>query len=245
MGKKTTKKSRKKNRQRRKPANPAKFAVGDQVVVQKGTSDPDFPDIPLGGWVGTVTARYALYPEYTYDIRWSSETLANMPDIVRKRSEQDGLDLEIMTLSERELELYQGQPVCMEQPTHIITRPLSPDDEEDRIRLVLGLTSNDPIAEVNEDTLLTYYQYLREHLVFPFFASFYEETEYKDIKHDIQVVGLLDPEEEEADEFYGLMAEGREGRRKLFIPLGEIEVSKKHPNHQLISDYSSWFWNWR
>ena len=30
------------------------FAVGSRVRVRRGTIDPDYPDIPLGGWTGTV-----------------------------------------------------------------------------------------------------------------------------------------------------------------------------------------------
>jgi len=32
-----------------------RFKVGDKVRVKSGVSDPDFPDMPLGGWSGTVT----------------------------------------------------------------------------------------------------------------------------------------------------------------------------------------------
>ena len=32
-----------------------RFQVGDKVRVKYGVIDPDFPDIPLGGWSGTVT----------------------------------------------------------------------------------------------------------------------------------------------------------------------------------------------
>jgi hypothetical protein len=32
-----------------------RFTVGDKVRVRSGVSDPDFPDMPLGGWTGTVT----------------------------------------------------------------------------------------------------------------------------------------------------------------------------------------------
>ena len=48
----------------------------------------------------------------------------------------------------------------------------------------------------------------------------------------VQVLDLLDPEENGADEFYGLMAEVKKGRQRLFVPLGELELSKKHPYHQ-------------
>jgi len=30
------------------------FAVGDQVRVRHGTVDPDYSDLPLGGWAGTI-----------------------------------------------------------------------------------------------------------------------------------------------------------------------------------------------
>jgi hypothetical protein len=34
---------------------PANFAQGDTVRVRSGVTDPDFPDIPLGGWAGKIT----------------------------------------------------------------------------------------------------------------------------------------------------------------------------------------------
>ena len=30
------------------------FQVGARVRVKSGVADPDYPDIPLGGWVGTI-----------------------------------------------------------------------------------------------------------------------------------------------------------------------------------------------
>ena len=32
-----------------------RFQVGNKVRVKYGVIVPDFPDIPLGGWTGTVT----------------------------------------------------------------------------------------------------------------------------------------------------------------------------------------------
>ena len=31
-----------------------RFQVGNKVRVKYGVIDPDFPDIPLGGWSGTI-----------------------------------------------------------------------------------------------------------------------------------------------------------------------------------------------
>jgi len=50
----STKKKRKPLK-RRKPSTLPRFAVEDRVRVKYGVPDPDFPDIPLGGWAGTIT----------------------------------------------------------------------------------------------------------------------------------------------------------------------------------------------
>ena len=48
-----TKQKRKGNKPRQ-PSPPPRFSVGDRVRVKTGVPDPDFPDIPLGGWAGTI-----------------------------------------------------------------------------------------------------------------------------------------------------------------------------------------------
>ena len=65
----------------RKPQAPPKFSVGDRVRVKYGVADPDFPDIPLGGWTGTITevdqrGRFPLY-----DVEWNQSTLDSMHPI--------------------------------------------------------------------------------------------------------------------------------------------------------------------
>jgi len=242
---KNKKKPRQKPRQRRKPGHPPRFDKGDKVVVKPGTADPDFSDLPLGGWMGIVTDRHAEHRGYSYDIQWSAETLQAMPAIVKKRAERDGLVLECMTLGENTLESYQGGPVIMEQPNNIITKPLSVKDEDDRIRMIFGLTSDDPLPEVDEETLQRYYEYLQNHLGLPLEAEWHQETQGGINAHRVRILDLLDPEEEEGDDFYGLMADVRQGRQQMVVPLGEIELSVKDPHYQLISDYSSWFWNHR
>ena len=36
----------------KKPTAPPRFEPGAKVRVKRGVIDPDFPDIPLGGWAG-------------------------------------------------------------------------------------------------------------------------------------------------------------------------------------------------
>ena len=47
-----------------------RFRVGDKVRVKSGVIDPDFSDIPLGGWSGTVKEIEQADDEITYDIKW-------------------------------------------------------------------------------------------------------------------------------------------------------------------------------
>ena len=121
-----------------------KFKVGDKVRVKHGVKDVDYPDMPLGGWAGTVIE---VEGSDTFTIRWSEETLAAIHPVFKKRCEKDGLDLEEYALTGDDLEPDTGGPLKIEQPTKITTKPLSPKDEDDRVRMVFGLTSNDPLPE--------------------------------------------------------------------------------------------------
>ena len=80
-----------KRKKARKPAAPAKFKVGDKVRVKHGVKDVDYPDMPLGGWAGTVSE---VHDDGMYTIRWSRETLASIHPVVKKRSERTALVLE-------------------------------------------------------------------------------------------------------------------------------------------------------
>jgi hypothetical protein len=181
-----------------------------------------------------------------YTICWSRETLANIHPVVKKRSEKDGTVLEEYWLGDDDLESDPGGPLDIEQPTEITTKPLSPKDEDDRIRMVFGLTSNDPLPEVDDDTLETYRDYLAAHLSFPFEA---EHTPEKGPMFRrttmVKVTGLGDPDEEPPyiDDLYGLLCDAVMDKGKVVVPLGELEVPKGKPNRQLVKDYCYWFWN--
>lgn len=225
-----------------RPSLLPRFRVGDAVRVKRGIRDPDFPDVPLGGWVGTIKEVEAGREESCYLIAWSRETLAAIHPVFRKRCERDGLEYEETWLAEEDIELNEGQPLCIEQPTAIETPSLSPRNQDDRIRAILGFTGDDPLPDVNEKTLAAYWHYLGEHLSFPFAARHAPED---GPRSEITVVALADPDEYECDEFYGLFCEAQLGRRHIVVSLGEIEVKKGAANHQLIHDYLYWFWNWR
>ena len=127
-----------KKSQPKKALTPARFAIGALVRVRPGIMDPDFADIPLGGWAGTVREADRRSAPPTYLIEWDRPTLEHMHPVYRKRCERDGLDLESMWLGEDDLEPDTGGPAAIEQPTEIRTRPLNLKDQDDGVRPPVG-----------------------------------------------------------------------------------------------------------
>ena len=215
------------------------FQIGDKVRVRHGVMDTDYPDMPLGGWVGTITE---VHDDGMYTIRWSEETLVSIHPVFKKRCEKDGLEFDQYRLGADDLEPDTGAALEIEQPKKITTKPLSPKDQDDRIRMVFELTSNDPLPEVDDETLAAYHQYLSKNLVFPFAAE--HGVEYGHPER-VKVIGLGDPDDEPMiDEMYGILCEARMEGQIVTLPLGELEDAMSKPNRQLIGDYCYWFHNW-
>ncbi len=76
------------------------FKIGDKVRVKPDVSDPDFPDIPLGGWTGTVTETIEHEGQINCVFKLDDRTLASIHPIYCKRCDRDGLDFEIMRRSD-------------------------------------------------------------------------------------------------------------------------------------------------
>jgi len=217
-------------------SGPPRFQVGNKVRVKYGVIDPDFPDIPLGGWTGTVTEVEQKEDQITYEIKWNKRTLNGIHPVYRKRCERDALEMETMWLGEEDIEPDNGTPVPIEQPTSIVTKPLTEKDQDDRVRMALGLTHDDPLPEVSLKTLLAYYRYLAANLKFPFKAR--SESDGT----TLTVNRLFDPKEYELDEEEGLLCEARDREESFPVPLFELDDAVG--NRKLVGDYGYWFWNW-
>jgi hypothetical protein len=223
-----------------------RFRVGDKVRVKYGVIDPDFPDIPLGGWTGSITEIIAQEGQIDCVLKLDDRILKNIHPIYRKRCERDGLDFETMGLGEEDIELDDGTPVPIEQPTQIKTPPLSDKDQDDRVRMALGLTHDDPLPDVSHETLMTYYRYLSANLKFPFFSSYWAKSgPFSRKKVSVPISRLDPPIEEHFDEEAGLYGIGVDQGEEIEFPLEVIELKKKDPNYRLISDYAYWLNNWR
>src|SRR5271167_2819383 len=213
-----------------------RFQVGDKVRVKSGVIDPDFPDIPLGGWSGTVTEVEQADDQITYEIKWNKRTLNGMHPVYLKRCERDGLEMESMRLGEEDIEPDDGTQVSLEQPTQIKTPPLSEKDQDDRVRMALGLTHDDPLPDVSRKTLLTYYRYLAANLKLPFKAKSESDST------TLTVSRLIDPKQSELEEEERLLCEARDRQASFTVPLSELEDAVG--NRKLVEDYGYWFWNW-
>ena len=222
---------------------PATFSLGCLVRVRSGTTDPDVPDIPIGGWAGKITKVEAVNPP-CYLIRWNHQTLASIPPVYRNRCERDGFDLEEMWLGEDDLEPDSGGEVILERPTKIVTPPLSMKDQDDRIRAVFGLTRDDLLPNVDEASLRIYHKHLVANLIFPFTATWAPESGFERISEMVKVNTLNRFEDDHwCDEMYGLLCKVESGRGIIEVPLAELEKVKGKPNAQILDDYKYWICN--
>ena len=216
------------------------FSVGDQVRVRHGTVDPDYPDLPLGGWAGTIVK---IDEDGLCHILLNSATLDQIHPVYRKRCERDDLHIEILDMYQEDLDPDLGESLPVEQPTDIQTKPLDINDQQDRIRAALGVTTDDAVPVVEKATLHTYGEYLKAHLTFPFPATFSEhvgqlrdvshDSGRRDVRHDFRRARSTD-----------WCARSKAIRNVWEMPLVLLEVSKDDPNRQLLEDYRRWFGQW-
>lgn len=230
-------------RKRRSPV-PTKFAVRDKVRVKRGVKDVDYPDTPLGGWTGTICKTHQ---NNMYTVRWTQDTLDAIHPVFKKRCEQDSTDFEEYCLAEDDLELDPGGPLDIEQPTQIVEESPSRDEQEDRLRSVFGLSSDEPLPGVDDVALLAFYEYLTDNLSFPFEAEHNPESgTLFPSTYIVKVINMDDADDEPMiDETYGVLCKTRQGRRVMTLPLGELRVKKGRPYRQPVADYCHWFWNCR
>ncbi len=230
--------SKPKTKRRPKPSTPARFRIGDRVRVRRGVRDVDHPDIPLGGWAGTI---FQVGKRRIFGVLWNRDTLASMHPIYKRRCTIDGLALEQCWLGEEDLESDSGGPLAIEQPSHITPRPLSTESQGDRVRMVFGLTSDDFLPDVDEDSLEAYYDRLVEQMSLPAEARYRPPENFFDPLplRNVQAVAL--DRQIGWDEEEGILCTIRTADGEEAVPLYELEFRRSDPNNRLVGDYVAWF----
>ena len=118
-------------------------------------------------------------------------------------------------------------PAAMEQPTNIVTRPLSMDEPDDRIRMVFGLTSDDALPKADEQSQRQFLDYLKAHLSFPFKAEYWPASVIGPSKSGkVTVLGFADPP---LDRKEGIVCEVRKGKHEVQVPLAGLHVERRRP----------------
>lgn len=83
-----------------KDATQPKFAVGSRVRAKKGVTAPNDPDVPLEGWLGTVSQVSGSI----YLVHWTEESLPADKPTYRGRWRRDDAALRAAWLQEQALE---------------------------------------------------------------------------------------------------------------------------------------------
>lgn len=100
------------------------------------------------------------------------------------------------------------------------------------------------LLNVNEASLLSFYEYLSHHITFPFPALYEEEVGPLEIA-EFEVTCIHLDREMKVDEHYGIFVECRKERKKVMLPLASINLDEGHNNFGLIDLYQDWFWSYR
>ena len=210
------------------------------MQVKHGIVHDQHPDIPLGGWVGKIKRIGWLTP-IGYAVHWTKPTLAQAHAVFFKRCQRDDFKPHRYWFEEDQLEAAADEtPVAMEQPTNLITRPLSMDDHDDRIRMIFGLTSDDMLPQADELTQQQFFDNLKAKLSFPFKADYYPATSIgPDEGGVVTVMGFADsPLRREV----GIVCKAEKGPHKVQVPLVGLHVEDDNPNFQYVEDYTYWLW---
>ena len=84
--------------------NRARFCVGSTVAVRVGIPDPDFPDLGLDGWTGTIVDVDRKTSPPRYLLHGSREVVHKLPRRCRERCKREDRVLDKIWLYEEDLE---------------------------------------------------------------------------------------------------------------------------------------------
>jgi hypothetical protein len=95
--------------------------------------------------------------------------------------------------------------------------------------MVFGLTHDDLLPGVTEESLLAYHRYLETHLSFPIHVTSWEKpSAFASRKVTIAITSLVRPREGGIDEEYGRIGTGRDPRGEAIeFLLDEIELGAR------------------
>lgn len=84
------------------------LAEGVRVRIKPGVVSPEFPELEIGGWTGTVSESSGKSPNVKYIVEWDEPTMARMPAEYVRRCEEQNLYYRMVCLGGDDLEAADG-----------------------------------------------------------------------------------------------------------------------------------------
>jgi hypothetical protein len=213
--------------------------TGDRVRLKPGVKDLDFGN-DLGGWQGRVTG---ISGDGGAEVAWDSlAPLYKMPAAMIAACVERGMQWEVYVSDADDFEPPQPRdtPVDVQKGIAELTRRhvwdwLGPEGELVR-QVFTGLDAGDEGALIG-----TWEAHMQAHLSFPFDAAVDEAHEHGPLRAGdrVRVHSILD-----ADEFYGITAGLRRGRKRYACPLCDLAaLGEDSENRRITQAYRVWFAN--
>ncbi len=122
------------------------------------------------------------------------------------------------------------------------------DIEEESLKRVAKLfrfPEEKELPSVNMQYLEIFYDHLIKHVNFPFYGVFGEQKEEDIVYHNVEVLGLIDPDETSDLDKFGILAQVNLNNQLVKMPLAEIVINQGDPNYEEVEDFCVWYWNYR
>jgi hypothetical protein len=86
-------------------AKSTKPGPGQIVQVNAGVTMPEFPDLPIGGWQGTVLEASGSGAKMKVILEWDAAALAAIPEHYKQHCESQGLVANMACLPASDLQV--------------------------------------------------------------------------------------------------------------------------------------------
>lgn len=87
----------------------AGLAEGARVRVKPGVVSPEFPELEIGGWTGTISETSGRSPNVKCIVEWDEPTRGRMPAEYVRRCEEQNLYYRMVCLAAEDLEPADGE----------------------------------------------------------------------------------------------------------------------------------------
>jgi hypothetical protein len=224
-----------------KPQRPLRR--GDVVHVKAGSPHSTYPDLPMGGWSGTVERieRQKSSGRRRCWVHFFDSTVARLHPVYEDRERRDNDDdceLWDNWVPQEQLEMGEAPPVNIEQPK---LPPWAERAGDRQIRGLFNLGPDELYPECEPKTWQVWHRFLSEHLPLP---RPLEDDEFDGEPRTLVrllLPGDLPSDYSDDEEPHGLYGEVASDRETFVMPLDEITLPEGDPFDNLLYDYAYWY----